>query len=460
MKKVRIYFGAVFVLFMLFFGCAYPIVPFWGDDWQIMSAYGSLKPIASSWIPARLLPPIIQTAMGIVSAYIVMPLSGLDFVDSITLTSAVTLSSVFTTLSYAIYRLMLTLTQTISLALFITSIFIMGGFCATKTQVMPLFLPADLQAEGMGYIFTLISFYIIPNALNLALLCGLFYYQYTHSLLIRKPYIKEIWLLAGGGVIILYLAQFSMTSASLILSSYCGVSLFVELFYFFILHKNRILFHFIRNNFAYIVGLVLCVTFWCIAAIFDMHSGRAQYCGDFNLSFGASYTYSSLKFMRSGFYTLFVLTLIGIVIKAYKDKSLRKWLFIHILWLICLIVAYVLLVSKCGAKYYLMSGLLMCILWIMCVWIALIFKDCKKLLGILSFVAFVAFLHPFEPYKERPRESYLFHREYAKLWVKTAQKASQDGLDSVTIQVPRTFPHWQWEGWFFEGFAHTLKHYG
>ena len=153
------------------------------------------------------------------------------------------------------------------------------------------------------------------------------------------------------------------------------------------LHKNRILFHFIRNNFAYIVGLVLCVTFWCIAAIFDMHSGRAQYCGDFNLSFGASYTYSSLKFMRSGFYTLFVLTLIGIVIKAYKDKSLRKWLFIHILWLICLIVAYVLLVSKCGAKYYLMSGLLMCILWIMCVWIALIFKDCKKLLGILSFVA-------------------------------------------------------------------------
>ena len=99
MKKVRIYFGAVFVLFMLFFGCAYPIVPFWGDDWQIMSAYGSLKPIASSWIPARLLPPIIQTAMGIVSAYIVMPLSGLDFVDSITLTSAVTLSSVFTTLS-------------------------------------------------------------------------------------------------------------------------------------------------------------------------------------------------------------------------------------------------------------------------------------------------------------------------------------------------------------------------
>ena len=29
MKKVRIYFGAVFVLFMLFFGCAYPIVPFW-----------------------------------------------------------------------------------------------------------------------------------------------------------------------------------------------------------------------------------------------------------------------------------------------------------------------------------------------------------------------------------------------------------------------------------------------
>ncbi|STQ86802.1 hypothetical protein LS73_008740 [Helicobacter muridarum] len=459
MKKVWIYFSAVFALFMLFFSYAYPIVPFWGDDWQMISAYGSLRP-ANSWIPARVLPPFIQTAMGVVSAYVVMPLSGLDFVDAITLTSAITLSIVFTALSYVIYRLMLTITQNLSLALFITSVFIMGGFCATRAQVMPLFLPADVQAEGMGYIFTLISFYIIPNVLNLSLLCGLFCYQYTY-LCKRKFYTKEMWLLAGVGAIILYLAQFSITSASLILSSYCGASLFVELYYFFKFHKNKISFSaYIRDNYTYFYGLLFCVTLWCIAAICDINSGRAQACGDFNLVFGASYTYSNLKFMRIGFYILFALVFIGIVIKAYKDKTLRKFISIQILWLICLISAYTLIVSKCGAKYYLMSGLLICILWVMCVWIAIIFKDSKKLLSILGFMAFLAFLHPFEPYKERPREAYLFYKEYAKSWVETAQRASQNGLDSVTIKVPRDFEHWKWNGWFFDGFARTLKNYG
>lgn len=69
-------------------------------------------------------------------------------------------------------------------------------------------------------------------------------------------------------------------------------------------------------------------------------------------------------------------------------------------------------------------------------------------------------MQPFEAYEQRPRESYLHHRSYAKLWINMIQEAEKQNLDSVVIIVPRAFPHWRWEGWFFEGFTHTLWHFG
>lgn len=348
---------------MLFFGFAYPIVPFWGDDWQMMSTYGSLKPTMYSWIPARLLPPMIQTGMGIISVYVIMPLSGLDFIDSIILMSAITLSVVYTLLSIILYRLILSFGASKWLGLCITSIFIISGFCMMKAHSMPLLLPADLQAEGMGYIFTLISFYIIPNVLNLALLCIVCYLLALRLNLVQKPITiapQPLWILTGGGVVILYLAQFSIISASLILASFCGISLFVEYCYFIAKDTKHFyrLFSFLKTLGLYGLICLVCLLMWCVAAYYDIHSGRAEYCGAFNLSFGISYMYNSLKLLRTGFLTLFILAGIGILIKAYKDSSLRPFI---------LMCVYILLVSKCGAKFHLISGLFLSMLWLMCV---------------------------------------------------------------------------------------------
>lgn len=54
----------------------------------------------------------------------------------------------------------------------------------------------------MGYIFTLISFYIIPNVLNLALLGIVCYVLALRLNLVQKPIIiapQPLWILTGGG---------------------------------------------------------------------------------------------------------------------------------------------------------------------------------------------------------------------------------------------------------------------
>ncbi|WP_300451088.1 hypothetical protein [uncultured Helicobacter sp.] len=164
----------------------------------------------------------------------------------------------------------------------------------------------------------------------------------------------------GGGVVILYLAQFSIISASLILASFCGISLFVEYCYFIAKDTKHFyrLFSFLKTLGLYGLICLVCLLMWCVAAYYDIHSGRAEYCGAFNLSFGISYMYNSLKLLRTGFLTLFILAGIGILIKAYKDSSLRPFI---------LMCVYILLVSKCGAKFHLISGLFLSMLWLMCV---------------------------------------------------------------------------------------------
>ncbi len=70
---------------------------------------------------------------------------------------------------------------------------------------MPLIFPIDLRAEGLGYALTTMSFYILPNLLNLGLLCGVMYYQVSRLSGRALPLeSKPLWLLAGGAAVVGY----------------------------------------------------------------------------------------------------------------------------------------------------------------------------------------------------------------------------------------------------------------
>lgn len=192
-KVVAIFFVLEFIILMLFYGYAYPIVPFWGDDWQYLASYSKLTP-HDSWIPARILPKYAQSGIGIFASYVVMPISGWGFLDSIALAMALCLSSAFVALSYIIYRIALVITKDALSAIMSCSVFIIGIFCVAKSSQMPLLLPADLNAQGMGYLLTMTLWYTLPYVCNLAFvgLCVMYLLKAIKSL--------NFVLLGGGNI--------------------------------------------------------------------------------------------------------------------------------------------------------------------------------------------------------------------------------------------------------------------
>lgn len=191
------YFAIAFIVLMLFFGYMYPIVPFWGDDWQFLSNYGSLKVYPHSWIPARLLPPILHTSIGIFAAYIIAPLSGLDFIDSISIACAIYASFALLILLFLVYKLSFYIIKSKASALLISSFFLLGAFAMMKPHFMPPILSADLNAEGMGYLLTILCFYILPNLLNIGLIvCILIAIHSKANIFLNTP--KRLVLIGGG----------------------------------------------------------------------------------------------------------------------------------------------------------------------------------------------------------------------------------------------------------------------
>ena len=461
-----VFFFALFGVFLLFFGYGYPTLPFWGDDWQYLSIYGTMKPGDNGWIPDRILPLLAYAGLGVLCAYVFMPLSGLDFIDAMVYTCAFVLSASTLALCYLLYRLSLLITRHQILALFSTSSFVIIGFCASKASYMPLFLPADLQAEGLGYTLTLTAFYIIPNLLNLALLTLLMRYQFAQILCPSEQALYKSFdsatrtLTIGAGGVALYLSQFSMTSSALILSSYCGISLLFATLAKIWQHKSLSPLALIKSLDFYALCLALCVGLFLIAVWYGLNGGRGSYCSGYDFGFGISYAIKHLKSFRAGFWVLFIVLALCVLALAFRYRELRGIIAAHILWLAILVIGYIGIVSSCGAKHYLMSGLLLSVALTACVWLSLLLRFMPRLIAPAVFVVGFGFLHPFQGYDERPRDAYLQYRSYAKSWVAQMQEAESSGLESVRIFVPKEFPHWQWEGWFFPWFAHTLRQFG
>lgn len=514
-RFIAIFFGVEFAILMLFYGYAYPIVPFWGDDFQYLAVSQKLFPQWGGWIAGRILQAYLQTGLGIVANYVIAPLFALDFLDAITLTAALFASIALIITHYALYRVALILTKRESSAFLATLSFIIALFLATKPSFMPLLYPADLRAEGMGYVLTTLCFYLLPHLLNLSCLAVVLWVQFkgenpwnradsanltqarnlTDSVKVAnsqnpsnpanladsrhadstnatdsKDSANLAFLtilrhtnpliLAGGGAL-LYLAQFSITTASLILSSYAGSAIFIK-----ILQNLKARRGILKDFGAFDALLAVIVALWVIAAIYDLGSGRAQYCGEFDLRSGIAYAAKSFASIRESFAMYFGATFIAVAVCALRDiyhkrdTLLARFFIISALWLCVMTLAYTLVVSKCGAKYYLMSGLFITMFFAQSVWIALLCARARWLEIAAAVLLVIVSLSRFEPYDERPRNAYYFYKSHSQRWIDAATSAELLGQSEVLIEIPREFPHWQWEGWFFSAFSHTLYRYG
>ena len=213
---------------------------------------------------------------------------------------------------------------------------------------------------------------------------------------------------------------------------------------------------------AYDYFLILVIVLWAIALSYMLHSGRANYCADFDLKRGLDYMITTIKSLRKGFIVIFVLIFIGSLLGIIfgKNNPYRFLLITLDMWFLCLVIFYTLTVSKCGATWYLMSGLLMAMLVILVVHISIFIAIYKSGYFIFSLVFFISILQSLQPYNERPRNSYIYFKSYSQSWIDQVQKAQKEGKKEIDIFVPEEFGHHHWNDWFAPSFPRSLKIYG
>ena len=229
--------------------------------------------------------------------------------------------------------------------------------------MMPLLLPADLNAQGMGYLLTMVCFYTLPYLVNLGLVVVIITFLIT-----KQSQLSSRSIIGGGAAAtIVYLAIFSMESASVLLASFAGCVLLSRVFTAYREHKSLVAA--LKTRTFFDLCLVAIIILWAIALWQMIHSGRAGYCASFELTRGIAYLDTTLKGIRVGFVQLFVAVYILSLFGAFWIKNPRHrltLLSLH-LWIVCLVVFYTLTTSKCGATWYLMSGLLMAMLVFMAI---------------------------------------------------------------------------------------------
>ncbi|WP_394908568.1 hypothetical protein [uncultured Helicobacter sp.] len=264
----------------------------------------------------------------------------------------------------------------------------------------------------------------------------------------------------GAAATIVYLAIFSMESASVLLASFAGCMLLSRVFTAYREHKSLVAA--LKTRTFFDLCLVAIIILWAIALWQMIHSGRAGYCASFELTRGIAYLDTTLKGIRVGFVQLFVAVYILSLFGAFwiKNPQHRLLLFVLNLWIVCLVVFYTLTTSKCGATWYLMSGLLMAMLVFMAISLSIFVAQYTSSYIIISAFFFIAFFQTLQPYKERPRAAYTYFKSYSQSWIEQMQQAQIEGKTHIEIYVPEHFGHHHWNSWFAPGFSKTLQTYG
>lgn len=246
----------------------------------------------------------------------------------------------------------------------------------------------------------------------------------------------------------------------MLLASFAGCVLLTRTFATYREHKSFIAV--LKTRTFFDLCLLVIIILWAIALWQMIHSGRAQYCASFDLTRGIAYIQTTLNGIREGFLWLFGATYILSLLGAFwiKNPQHRIILLSLHLWIVCLVIFYTLTVSKCGATWYLMSGLLMAMLIFMVVSTSIFVAQYKSSYVFISLLFFIALFQSLQPYKERPRVSYAYFKSHSQSWIEQMQQAQTEGKTHIEIYVPNHFGHHHWNSWFAPCFPRSLRTFG
>ena len=439
---------AVFIILLVFFTVAHPIVPFDADDWLYLGGFGHPFPIIGAWNPSRVFPGVSIPFAGLFAAYIVNPILG-DYLTSISFTVAV-IVAIFTTVFYwSLYRLFLSITGDKIISISSGLIVLCLCFVFFKTQ--------EEGSQYMLYAHNLCTyfFYTIPNLLNSILTCMFMHFAACGTNISIKGLGRTTFIFVA---ITLYFAIFSMLYSVIILAVYCFWQLFIS-----ITQKEKI-----TKNFA----LIIILAGFLVYMILEFTGRRAAW----TIRETGNYSFFSLEYLRHCkealinllglvrqiqgilFVTLpinfFAIALLRFNIAEDKNKPLIKTGIISLLGFVSLIPAMVMVAGRsnpfhAGNIEYMYSIFFYYILFSMLSMIYILTK-LKIAAVILPFFLVFFFLETTNtnmPYSKQP--DYAIHyfghdittRQKIDLtnnWIEQVKIADKDHAESVTIIIPES----------------------
>ena len=254
--------GAALFAFMLYlYVRVMPVVAWNGDDWTYLSQFRDMFPTLTRWNPARILPEVLHPLVGR-AASVLYAVCG-NYVQSLVWSHALLLAAGVAALGMVLYLALRGVSRDAPLALFSAAFFMALSFSLFKSR-----------AEGNIFLFhadllTVSTFYVLPNLINSIVVCGILHAHAADARLCRPHSLR-----AGCLVLLLFLAQFSMTFGSALAAAAAGWVLLRRLWRRPEAPLRAKIAAYARTGTFFDALLVTIIAFWTLAAVLDMCGGR------------------------------------------------------------------------------------------------------------------------------------------------------------------------------------------
>lgn len=455
-----------FVVLLYIFSVTGAFYPWNGDDWAFLAHPRSMVPQWGAWNPSRVLPEVFLPLLGLVAAYVVTPLVG-NYIEAVQLTASVTAAFCICCLCAAVGH-------------FLRVIFTRDTHAhALSGMLLFMVLSLYLLKSGKGpnlhlfhsYSLCTFGFYVIPNILNSLLVLGFLAAQMRVF-----PRCRDTWGTRGGLLLVIYLAQFSLTFGALISTVCAGVLLLVRI----ASAPGRGLWpkflSWLRNLKLLDVALIFCVCCFIIAVLVDMSGGRYTQIKHPELNLrGALSTFYHFAGRVQPFFLLLMTGFCGgalcIALRRIRTGNSEErenarnlcflWavLGVSCVLFLCLIIVIAAMTftylageiqSTYGIFFYLLLLTVICATYLLraipALWLGIPILLCFLCVEIGRC--------------DRPWIVTVSAKQKAivNAWIDEAQKADREGRNNITITVgPKTWPH---PDWFGQRLSQTLFAHG
>jgi len=238
-----------------------PVVAWNGDDWKYLSQFRDMFPSLTRWNPARILPEVLHPLVGW-AVSVLYAFCG-DYVQALIWSHALLIATGVTALGAALYLALRGVLRDAPIALFAVAFFMALSFSLLKSR-----------ATGNMFLFssnllTISTFYVLPNLLNSVVACGILYLHAAGARLCPPGSLR-----AGCCVLLLFLAQFSMTFGSALAATVAGWVVLLRLWRRPETPLQAKIVAYARTGTFFDALLVTTLAFWTLAAVLDINGGR------------------------------------------------------------------------------------------------------------------------------------------------------------------------------------------